>query len=270
MELFFSKDFSNTVNKLNIEIAEGAYVYGDSDWSFSSVNSPYTRVYYFESGEAHVLTSNGKIPLTEGNVYIIPPGTTCTGECSGSFSKLYFHVNIKRPDGYDLLLGLNQVYSFNVGKEHIKKIKEYFFTDSLVNILRCKNDILSFCLSIFPSELVRKLVTTVYSNQVQNAIDYINNNISIQLSVKLLSEKLFTAPTTLAKHFHDEVGINIGQYIDDIVFDSAKKQLMQDDLPIQVISDRLGFCDRFYFSRRFKEKFGLTPYKYRKLNTKGE
>ena len=26
-----------------------------------------------------------------------------------------------------------------------------------------------------------------------------------------------------------------------------------------------GFCDQFYFSRRFKMKYGETPQKYRKL-----
>ena len=111
------------------------------------------------------------------------------------------------------------------------------------------------------------MMTVIYSAPIQGAIDLINDHPSIQLSVKTISEKLFIAPTTLAKHFHEEVGINIGQYIDHIVFAQAKKLLIQTDIPIQTISDRLGFCDRFYFSRRFKEKFGMTPYKYRKYNT---
>ena len=38
-------------------------------------------------------------------------------------------------------------------------------------------------------------------------------------------------------------------------------------MQISRISERYGFCDQFYFSRRFKEKFGVTPQKYRKMNS---
>ena len=35
-------------------------------------------------------------------------------------------------------------------------------------------------------------------------------------------------------------------------------------MPVSEVSERLGFCDQFYFSRYFKKRCGESPLKYRK------
>lgn len=267
MECFFNKAFSSSVNKLDLEILDSAYVHGDSDWKLVGVCSPYSRIYYIESGEAKVFSGNETLILKPGYVYIIPPELTINGSCENAYTKIYFHFCINRPDGYDMFAGCGKVLSCFIGEEKVAEVKRLFFSENLTDTLKLKNEILATALSLFPEENARVLSSVIYSPQVQRAIDYIKDNLSIQLSVKILSENLFVAQTTLSKHFRDEVGVNIGKYIDDIVFESAKKMLIKTDIPIQEISEKFGFCDRFYFSRRFKEKFDFTPYRYRKMNT---
>lgn len=267
MECFYNKAFSSSVNKLEIEILDSAYVHGDSEWKLAGICSPYSRIYYIESGEAKILAGGETIIMKPGYLYIVPSGLTINGSCDKAYTKIYLHFCITRPDGYDLLAGCGKVLSKFVGEEKISLIKRLFFSENLVDSLRLKSEVLSASLELLPEETSKELVSIIYSPQVQRAIDYIKSHLSIQLSVKTLSENLFIAPTTLAKHFREEVGVNIGKYIDDIVFESAKKMLIKTDIPIQTISEKFGFCDRFYFSRRFKEKFDFTPYKYRKMNT---
>ncbi len=267
MECFFNKSFSSAVNKLELEILDSAYVHGDDEWCMSGVCSPYSRIYFIESGEATVLICKKEVVLKPGYVYIIPTGLAFNGSCKDSYTKMYFHFCINRPDRYDLFSDCNQVLSKYIGDEKIAEVKRLFFSENLVDTLKLKSIILETALSLFPEDCTKGLTSVIYSPQVQRAIDYIKDHLSIQLSVKTISENLFVAQTTLAKHFRDEVGVNIGKYIDDIVFESAKKMLIKTDMPIQEISEKFGFCDRFYFSRRFKEKFDFTPYKYRKMNT---
>lgn len=267
MECFFNKSFSSSVNKLEIEMLDSAYVHGDTDWNMAGVCSPYSRIYFIESGSAVISAGNETLTMQPGYVYIIPTGLAFSGSCADAYTKLYFHFCINRPDGYDLFSGCGNVLSKYIGVEKVSEIKRMFFSENLVDTLKLKSTILETALSLFPEENSKELLSVIYSPQVQRAIDYIKSHLSIQLSVKTLSENLFVAQTTLSKHFHDEVGVNIGRYIDDIVFESAKKMLIKTDIPIQTISEKFGFCDRFYFSRRFKEKFGFTPYKYRKMNT---
>ena len=52
--------------------------------------------------------------------------------------------------------------------------------------------------------------------------------------------------------------------IGDNAFDNCHKIVEVCNLSALEISERLGFCDQFYFSRRFKEKYGSSPREYRK------
>lgn len=53
----------------------------------------------------------------------------------------------------------------------------------------------------------------------------------------------------------EEAGMSPGKYIDNMIFLKAKQMLSDPALTIGQISRKLGFCDQFYFSRRFKENF---------------
>lgn len=267
MKVFLNKAFSSTVNRLEIEITSSGYVHAGPEWNIKEMCSPYSRIYFVESGEFKVSACGKEITMKPGHVYIIPTGLVFNGHCDNAYTKLYFHFCINRPDGYDLLSECSGILSCNIGKDGIERIKNLFFSENLVDTLKLKNEILGISLSLLPEENIQHLASVVYSPQVQSAIDYIKDHLSIQLSVKTLSDNLFVAQTTLSKHFREEVGVNIGKYIDDIVFENAKKLLIKTDMPIMEISEKFGFCDRFYFSRRFKEKFDFTPYKYRKLNS---
>ena len=62
----------------------------------------------------------------------------------------------------------------------------------------------------------------------------------------------------------EEAGMSQGKYIDNMIFLKAKQMLSDPALTIGQISQKLGFCDQFYFSRRFKENSRQTPSEYRK------
>ena len=95
-----------------------------------------------------------------------------------------------------------------------------------------------------------------------NTIEYIRENLSVKISVKELADRLYISESILAKKFRKEVGITLGKYIDKMVFYEAEKLIMQGDLTIGQISEKLGFCDQFYFSRKFKERYQETPQSY--------
>ena len=95
-------------------------------------------------------------------------------------------------------------------------------------------------------------------------IRYIQSNLSARLSVQMLAERLFVSKSFLSDKFRGEVGVPLGKYIDDQLMASAQWQLLRTDASIGEISNNLGFCDQFYFSRRFKQLCGETPLQYRK------
>ena len=103
-----------------------------------------------------------------------------------------------------------------------------------------------------------------YSPQIRCAIEYIEANLSLQLDINLIAEKTFTAASTLTRKFKQETGMTIGQYIDESIMFHAEQMLLSGKASILEISEKFGFCDQFYFARRFKEKFEMSPREYRK------
>ena len=45
-----------------------------------------------------------------------------------------------------------------------------------------------------------------------------------------------------------------------------KKQVINDDRPLYLVSQELGFCDEFYFSRFFTKMTNMSPSQYREIN----
>lgn len=102
-----------------------------------------------------------------------------------------------------------------------------------------------------------------------DAISYIRQNLSLGISVRQLSDMLFVSESMLSKRFTKETGISIGKFVDREVMIEAQRRLLLSDEPIQQISEELGFCDQFYFSKKFKQFCGISPIKYRKQSRDG-
>ena len=103
-----------------------------------------------------------------------------------------------------------------------------------------------------------------YGEIVKNVISLISHNLTIKTDIKQFAQRLYISESKLRNVFLKEMGIPIGKYIDDMIFIKAKELLAKEQLSIAEISAELGFCDQFYFSRRFKEKFGETLSSFRK------
>ena len=86
------------------------------------------------------------------------------------------------------------------------------------------------------------------------------------MSIGEIAAALFVSKLVLQKTFKADVEKPIGQYIDGCLMAHAERDLLDPTLSIKDISDRLGFCDQFYFSRKFSEAHGISPRRFRQLH----
>ena len=77
---------------------------------------------------------------------------------------------------------------------------------------------------------------------------------------------LYITPNHLNALCKDIIGLSAGELIRAHVLLEAKRLLINLDLSIAEISDKLNFNDHSYFIKFFKKHEGLTPEKFRKLN----
>ena len=104
------------------------------------------------------------------------------------------------------------------------------------------------------------------SSYVKKACTYIHNNYSQPLSVEGIAEKLSINPNYLIRLFKSEIDTTPTQYILETRLVRARYQLLQTDASVQDIALSTGFANTSYFIKRFKERFGMSPLRYRKEN----
>ena len=70
----------------------------------------------------------------------------------------------------------------------------------------------------------------------------------------------------LSRMFKDETGESFSDILNAIRVDCAITLLLNTDLPVQSISERVGYTNRNTFLRAFQKRTGTTPLRYRKEN----
>lgn len=93
--------------------------------------------------------------------------------------------------------------------------------------------------------------------------EYINGHFDQDLSLDALGEVVHLHPAYLSKIFKEVTDVNLSGYITDVRMQKAAELLEKTDLKVNEVMKRLGYQKSQYFSKLFKEKFGVTPKEYR-------
>ncbi len=264
--MLIDKNFAmcDNINNIRLRLLDCGYAQSGGDWVGNIVLPPYARLYYIVSGDPYILENGKKIALQPGYCYLMPTGYSFRHACGHSMEQLYFHLNLTDYNGADLLRSCHGLMEYRPPKGMIERMQQLVRRQDLFGGLQLRQELYSTLLTLVDKYDIR-LETIRYSRCVQLAIEYIQSHLSLQLGIPVLAANSFVSESTLAKKFKAEVGMTIGSYIDEAILFEAEQLLLKSELSVLQISERFGFCDQFYFSRRFKMKYGETPQKYRKL-----
>lgn len=111
---------------------------------------------------------------------------------------------------------------------------------------------------------VRRLYSAWLSPQTQKASDYVLNHLGERITLADIAAYAGYSPDYLAKCFRAETNMSLTEYIIDCRIEKSKQLLLDTDMSIHDISDRLGFSSNSYFSYVFKKYTDATPQEYRK------
>jgi len=103
-----------------------------------------------------------------------------------------------------------------------------------------------------------------YRNNIQNSIDYIENNLSEKIELNSLAKRSYFSQFHFHRLFHKFVGESIMDYVRKRRLSEAAKDLKVTDLKINEIALFYQFNSQESFSRAFKKNYGITPREYRK------
>ena len=87
------------------------------------------------------------------------------------------------------------------------------------------------------------------------------------LTLRDLGRKYFVNSSYLGQMFQKKYGQSFKDYLTSYRIERAKEMLTSTDLRITEIAENVGYKDSDYFLKKFIEANGVTPSKYRKMNS---
>lgn len=101
---------------------------------------------------------------------------------------------------------------------------------------------------------------------VDGVVAYLNAAPSKDISLELCAGRAGTTPYTLSRAFKQVMGATFIDYVTELKLEQAKSLLLETDLRIQEIAERVGYQPS-YLIRQFKKSTGMTPGQFREQHT---
>lgn len=99
--------------------------------------------------------------------------------------------------------------------------------------------------------------------EIDTVKKYIYENYDKELSIDILADKVYMAPSYLSHVFKKETGQNISKFIKSLRMEKAKQMLEDTHEKIVNISACVGYPNVSYFCKSFREYYGVSPQKFR-------
>ena len=250
---------------MNMDISMSGVVNTDSEWKQSPLYAPFSRLYFVTGGSGFLTSAEGDIEMKPGNVYFAPCGKKYGYYSTPSVSKLFFHVNLRvsQREG-DAFQNCGEFACLPFPEEETEKLKSYYLSEDAGKQMVLKSEIFHTVCRFYQLLCSDKGKEKAFSASVIEAKTYIMSKLSAGLTVSEVARHSLCSVSKLCRLFKAEVGQSVSKYIDEMLMSKAKTLLIYSDLSIGQISERLGFCDQFYFSRKFSADFSVTPRDFRK------
>jgi AraC-like DNA-binding protein len=103
------------------------------------------------------------------------------------------------------------------------------------------------------------------SSLISTIMKYIEDNYHHDLYLEKISGEMGVSTKYVSRLFYEKTGIHLSTYISQYRISKAKELLLEKDLTINDISQKVGIYSRTTFIRLFKKYEGITPHEYRAL-----
>ena len=97
---------------------------------------------------------------------------------------------------------------------------------------------------------------------LRQALKYVRENYSSDLSVRSVAGYLNISESYLAKLFKTEINITFLEYLTRVRLRKSMELMKDKNMPIYEIAQRVGYKDYRYFSGTFKKYIGIGPKEY--------
>ena len=249
----------------------------------SSHTHSFWELFYLTKGSCSVLIGDALFEINEGTIFLIPGDVSHKTIYSTADNE---RIVIELGDDYvfPIISGFPDLsfynkycchfFTFNMSAANL--INHYFdtiFSESKkhtsISALTIKHSIQGIILSMIRSgsditaSLNVKHSLRTENLIIQNAIDYIEQHFSADISLTVLAEHLHMNSSYLSKLFKDETQMTFKDFLNRTRINHAERLLLETNLPMSDVASLCGYESGNYFGDVFKKTKGVSPIKFR-------
>lgn len=250
-------------NMLHFTIYLNGYLTLNSKWNGRDEGISRSQLYFIESGSGWLRTKKETVILEPGYVYLLPARLRMDYGCS-TMKKLFIQFRLTAAGPDDLLGSYDRICRVPYKKEDLQTLLACREAEDCISMLRMQSIMFETICRLVDENALPPIFVKTPSELLDSAVRLIQSAPSVKLTGKKIAERLFVSESRLRNTFKNELNTTLGSYIDFCVYNAARTMLSDSRYSLEQISQQLGFCDQFYFAKRFKHYVGQTPSQFRK------
>lgn len=250
-----------------------AFTQCDTRWRDIDYVPDYNKFYYIVDGSGWLRIGADEFYPRPGYLYLMPAGIKQSYSCIDSkpFLKYWCHFTARLGE-VELFDVLKTPLYIKIASEDIEPLFRQMISASREKSISAPlvaNSRLMEITAVFLESCIKKgnveITDSEQVNKLGRLLEYIEKNLSYDISVKKLARYLHYHPNYLIRFFKRHMGTTPMHYVNRMRMEKAKTLLSLGNMPVSLIAKETGFADAGHFSRSFKAHTGFSPSQFRDL-----
>lgn len=224
---------------------------------------------YIISGSGTILAGGNKISVNAGDSYMLLPGFDHEyfSNPKSPMKKIWFNATGPLIPMLTSLYRFEKVMVFKNtdSSEYIRKVHQILQNNELL-----PSEIQDSYTLLFHEilQFLKRISNESELSPAQKIKNYIDMHVLDAVKLSTLAKLIYRSESQTIRLFKSEFNTTPHQYILESKINHARNMLISSAIPVNEISEKLGFSDEHYFSNIFKDKVGMSPNKYRNKRKK--
>ncbi len=221
------------------------------------------RLHWYGTPGASLLWQRRALSAPPERVLIIAPGTSCRRQLARPVEEHLF-IHFRLDPAHNRLA--NRIWSLPIAaglRAQLEELRGELPAGGLPQVSapwRAASVVLA-ALATMPAEAWPARVTDPRISEIIRRIDL---DLARPIDNRALARQLALSASGFLRLFTRQTGVTPQRYLAQRRLDLACRLLQGGGDPIEVISQRCGFCDRTYFTTTFSRAMGMPPAAYRR------
>ena len=220
---------------------------------------------YLSGGSLAVTMPEGDINVGAGDFIIFPPRYQYKYRFSGDGSVSYYFAHFTGSFSYELMKRLGFTALPSVSRTDTAFNAALKFED-IFTVFSENSELRDAILGAKLQELLCNLVSsksTAGASRIKKSVEYLNSFYTEEISVPSLAKSENLSVSRYNAVFKEAMGASPIEYVTGLRIKHACTLLNTTDMTVGQIGETVGYTDKYFFSKIFKKRLGISPRSYR-------